>query len=158
MESMAESIYYDAVILEGMKSKEDIICCLSDYLREKGYVNAEYQRATLEREIEYPTGLPTRPIGVAVPHSKAENVIKPAIILGISKELVEFSEMGNASSTLQVGVVFMLALQGENRHLNFLKNIVNFCRVESNVERLYQAASAQAAQAIFLAEIVGSKD
>ncbi|CUH95294.1 hypothetical protein P22_1364 [Propionispora sp. 2/2-37] len=156
MEPATESVYYDAVILNEMNSKEDIICYLADYLHHKGYVNDQYQSATLERESEYPTGLPTKPIGVAVPHSKPENVIKPAIIMGISKNLVEFSDMGNTKATVRVGIVFMLALQGENRHLNFLKNIVNFCKLESNVNKLYHVESKQAAFTIFRNEILGN--
>jgi PTS system galactitol-specific IIA component len=154
MESTAESIYYDAVILEDMNSKEEIISCLANYLRQKGYVNEQYQAATLERELEYPTGLPTKPIGVAVPHSKAENVIRPAIVMAISRKLVEFGEMGNAGASLQVGIVFMLALQGENRHLNFLKHIINFCKQESNVTRLYQVPAREEAYRIFQEEIL----
>lgn len=157
MEPTAETIYYDALILEDMNSKEEIICRLSDYLYQKGYVNKEYQSATLERELEYPTGLPTKPVGVAVPHSKAENVLKPAVILAVSRNPVEFSEMGNASSNLQVGIVFMLALQGENRHLNFLKNIVNFCKQENNVTRLYQVSTKEEAYTIFQEEILNGR-
>lgn len=155
MSQTTGSVYYDTIILENMTTREAVIGCLANYLLQKGYVNDQYQAETLAREEVYPTGLPTKPIGIAVPHSKAENVIKPAIILGISKEPVAFAEMGNANATVQAGLVFLLALQGENRHLNYLKNIVDFCKQESNLVRLYQASSQQEANKIFQTEILG---
>lgn len=154
---MNQDIYYDAVILEDTKSKEDVIGRLSDYLLAKGYVNEQYKAATLEREGLYPTGLATKPVGVAVPHSTAENVIKPAVLLGIARDFIPFTEMGNCEASVDVGIIFMLALQSENNHMNYLKNIVNFCRNEQNVLRLHQAKNSQEASQIFHAEILGSR-
>ncbi|SEJ47772.1 PTS system, galactitol-specific IIA component [Propionispira arboris] len=154
MDQQTTEVYYHAVILENMKNREDIIRSLSAYLLEKGYVTEQYQSATLEREELYPTGLATKPIGVAVPHSQAENVKRPAIIMGISKNQVAFHEMGNADSEIDVGVVFLLALKKENAHLNYLRNIVNFCKIEENIIRLYQSKSEQEAYNVLATEIL----
>jgi len=154
MDQQTTEVYYHAVILENMKSREDIIRSLSAYLLEKGYVTEQYQPATLEREAIYPTGLATKPIGVAVPHSQAENVKRPAIIMGISKNQVVFHEMGNADSEIDVGVVFLLALKKENAHLNYLRNIVNFCKIEENIIRLHQSKSEQEAYNVLATEIL----
>ena len=51
--------------------------------------------------------------------------------------MVTFTEMGSESSKTEVGVVIMLALKGEDSHLNYLKNIVNFFKVEENVSFFY---------------------
>ncbi|VBB07268.1 phosphotransferase/anion transporter [Lucifera butyrica] len=154
MSQILENVYYDAVILENASTKEEVIQYLSGYLMQKGYVNQEYLKATLEREDSCPTGLPTKPVGIAVPHSKAENVIRPAVIMGIAKKLIPFAEMGNSKSVIAVGIIFLLALQGENRHLNYLKNIVNFCKQEDKLMTLYKVTSREEAYRIFHSEIL----
>lgn len=154
MDNEAENIFYDAVILKEVKTKDEVISYLSQYLLEKGYVNESYCRATLEREELYPTGLPTKPIGIAVPHSNPENVIKQAIVVAITDQLIEFVEMGSSDSKTNVGIVFLLALKGENRHLNYLKNIVNYFKQENNVAKFYAVNSAELARKIFMTEIL----
>ncbi|MCB2293624.1 PTS sugar transporter subunit IIA [Clostridium algoriphilum] len=150
-------VFYDVVMIKNIKTKEEAISYLANHLHEKGYVNENYGLATIERELTYPTALPTKPIGIAVPHSVAENVIKQAVVLGITDNFVEFNEMGNEDSKVNVGIIFLLALKGENNHLNYLRNIVNYCKVEANVTRLYEAKSVDEANKIFKCEILNTE-
>lgn len=154
MNNEAENIFYDAVILKEVKTKEEVISYLSNYLLKKGYVNESYCHATIEREEIYPTGLPTKPIGIAIPHSNPENVIKQAIVVAITDNLIEFVEMGSNDSKMNVGIVFLLALKGENRHLNYLKNIVSYFKKENNVSNFYNIKSADLACKIFMSKIL----
>ncbi len=156
MSNEADTIFYDVVMLKNITTKEAAIHSLTNHLLEKGYVNEHYEHATIEREDAYPTGLPTKPIAIAVPHSKHENVIKQSVVLGISDHLIEFSEMGNSDSKLNVGILFLLALKGENGHINYLKNIVNYCKVEENITKLYGVKSAEEGLQIFVSEIVNA--
>lgn len=90
MNNTIDGIYYDMLIMDNIKTKEDAIKYISNYLENKGYVNEQYVNATIKREHVYPTGLATKPIGIAVPHSERENVIEPAVIMGILKKPIEF--------------------------------------------------------------------
>jgi len=156
MSNEIDNVFYDVVMLKNVKTKEAAIGYLANYLLEKGHVNENYEHATLEREVTYPTGLPTKPIAIAVPHSKHENVITQSVVLGISDNLIEFSEMGNSDSKLDVGIMFLLALKGENSHINYLKNIINYCKVEENITKLYGVKSAEEAYKIFVSDIVNA--
>ena len=152
--SEAENTFYDAVILKEEKTKEDVITYLAKYLFDKGYVNEHYCNATLERENKYPTGLSTKPVGIAVPHSNPENVIKEAVIVAVSENLVEFTEMGNSNSQTKVGIIFLLALKGENNQLNYLKNIVNYFKQKNNVVKFRALTTKQQIKNVLMKDIL----
>ncbi|HEY8805332.1 MAG TPA: PTS sugar transporter subunit IIA [Clostridium sp.] len=154
MNNETNTVFYDVVMMKNIKTKEEAISYLANHLQKKGYVSENYELATIKRELTYPTALPTKPIGIAVPHSEAENVIKQAVVLGITDNFVEFHEMGNEESKVNVGIIFLLALKGENNHLNYLRNIVNYCKVSDNVSRLYTVKSVDEAYKIFTREIL----
>lgn len=154
MHDTFDGIYYDVLLLDNINTKEDAITYMADYLQKKGYVNSQYAAATIEREHIYPTGLATMPIGVAVAHSQSENVIKQSVLLGITKKPIKFCKMEDDKCEIDVGIIFMLALKGENTHLNYLKNIVNFCKYEDKTQRLYSVTSQEEAYKIFVSEIL----
>lgn len=149
-----EATFYDAAILKKARTKEDVISFLARDLFEKGYVNENYCNATLERENNYPTGLSTKPIGIAVPHSNPENVIKEAVIVAVTPNLVKFAEMGNNDSLIDVGIIFLLALKGENNHLNYLRNIVNYFKQKDNVVSFHALQSEQQLKNVLLGDIL----
>jgi PTS system galactitol-specific IIA component len=154
MNSIIDGIYYDVLIVDDIKTQETAIKHIAGYLQEKGFVNDKYADATIERERVFPTGLSTSPIGIAVPHSEHENVIRPAVVMCISKKPVEFYTMENNGTKIDAGIMFLLALKGENKHLNYLKNIVNYCKYEENLEKLYHIESKAEAYQIFMSQIL----
>ena len=67
---------------------------LSHILYKKGYVKESYTSAILEREKQFPTGLKTPGINIAMPHTYPEHVIKPAIFSSNSRKSYWFSWNG----------------------------------------------------------------
>ncbi|SNS25635.1 PTS system IIA component, Gat family [Anaerovirgula multivorans] len=154
MNGMKEKVYHDVLILNDLTTKEEVIEKMSDYLLDKGYINEKYCKATLERENIFPTGLSTKPVGTAIPHSDAENVVKPAVLLAILNNTVEFSDMGNKENKISVGIVFLMALKGENNQINYLRNIVEFCKHEENIMGIYGIKDTEKIMEIFLQKIL----
>lgn len=74
----------------------------------------------LKREATYPTGLPTEPPCVAIPHTDHKHVRHNAIAVGILPEPVEFADMGGDPDPVPVRVIFLLALSESNKQLNAL--------------------------------------
>ena len=74
--------------------------------------------------------------------------------MGICKEPIEFYKMEDSKSKMDVGVIFLLALKGENTHLNYLRNIVDYCRHEKNLKTLCNAESKEEAYEIFTSQIL----
>lgn len=105
---------------------EDAIRTLGGQLLEKGYVHDTFIAAVLEREQNFATGLPTEPVGVAIPHTDARHVIKPAIAVGISPQPITFHEMGDPDGAeVPVQVILMLAMPDPAQVTVMLKRLVS---------------------------------
>ncbi|MDN5352604.1 MAG: galactitol system component [Clostridiales bacterium] len=130
---------YRIIRIEEKMDREALLAYLCDQLADDGFVNSAYKQATLKREATYPTGLATKPIGIAIPHSEAENVIEPTILLAVLDHETSFYDMGDNDRQIDVKLVFLLALKGENNHLNYLRSIVNFCRDEEKLLKMAES-------------------
>ncbi|MDY0404629.1 PTS sugar transporter subunit IIA [Virgibacillus sp. 179-BFC.A HS] len=76
------------------KTKEDVLSVMGGKLYEKGLVKATFIDAIIAREREFATGLPTKGVSVAIPHTDIEHVNQKTISVGILKEPVAFGVMG----------------------------------------------------------------
>lgn len=115
--------------MQAAKSDE-AISQLGDLLYKNGYVKDSYVPAVLKRELEYATGLPTAEVGVAIPHTDVDHVIKPAIAVGIADNPIHFHEMGNPSGELiDVRVVFMLAIHDVNKVVDMLRQLIELFQI-----------------------------
>lgn len=101
-------------------SKEELINQLAKPLIDKGHVVADFPKYVLQRESEFPTGLATQPVGVAIPHTDHSHVIKNGISIGVLSEPIQFSDMGGDEDSIPVRIVFMLAFNASNKQLNIL--------------------------------------
>lgn len=99
-------------------SVEQIIRQLAQPLVAAGLVVPDFADHVLEREATYPTGLPTKPPCVAIPHTDHKHVRHNAIAVGILPEPVEFADMGGDPDPVPVRVIFLLALSESNKQLN----------------------------------------
>lgn len=154
MDGIKEKVFHDVIMVDNLKTKEEVLKLMSDYLLDKGYINEEYYKATINREENFPTGLSTQPVGTALPHSDAKNVLSPAVLLGILNNTVEFSDMGNSENKIDVGIVFLMALKGEDNQINYLRNIVDFSKNEENIAKIYSAKNKEEIMEIFSKEIL----
>jgi PTS system galactitol-specific IIA component len=91
----------DIVMLnEDIVEKDNILALMANRLIDKGYTKQSYLQAVLNREKEYPTGLPTNGVGVAIPHADTKYVLKPGIAVATLKSPVKFNVMGNPKRKL----------------------------------------------------------
>ncbi|MGB9813416.1 MAG: PTS sugar transporter subunit IIA [Thermovenabulum sp.] len=139
------------VIGMDVKDKTEAIEKLAERLESLGYVNGEYKNAVLEREKEFPTGLPTKGVGVAIPHTDIKYVIKSAIAVGILKKPVFFNVMGNPEEEVEVKVIFMLALKEPQLQINILRDLVDIFQNETLLEKI-----AESKNELEILEILGN--
>ncbi|OON37015.1 PTS suar transporter subunit IIA [Izhakiella australiensis] len=99
---------------------ESLIHRLAAPLIANGCVVDDFASHVLAREKTFPTGLPTRPVGVAIPHTDHRHVHRNAFALGILPEPVVFADMGGEPEPVAVRIIFLLALGESNKQLNVL--------------------------------------
>lgn len=104
--------------------QEDVINLMYKKLYELGYVTKEYREAILLREKEFPTGLPTEPEAVAIPHVDSEYICKPFIYFVRLQEPINWYEMGS-DNIVSVKYIFALGFNDEINHISGLQNLID---------------------------------
>lgn len=112
------------LLKENVESREAIIRNLGNLLFEQGYVKDSYTQAVIDREKEFPTGLPARKAGVAIPHTDTIHVIKPAIAIATLENPVPFNMMGSPTTEIQVEIMIMLAVHDAKLVIPTLRKII----------------------------------
>ncbi len=102
-------------IHEEYTSAKDTLQAMSRFLTENLDVAEGFSDALVRREQEYPTGLPTEPFGVAIPHADGRYVLRPGLVVWTMKTPVLFREMGNPQNQVMVKLVLLIALPGANQ-------------------------------------------
>ncbi len=127
MSSSKDVLREELVLLEyEARSAEDVLQALVDILHNDGAVKETYFDAMLAREKEFPTGLPTEGIKVALPHAGVEHVNYSALAVATLKHPVEFGEMGGLpESRLNVEIVLMLANADPEEQVQTLRKLVD---------------------------------
>lgn len=124
--------------------REEAIHVVADPLVRYGYVGESYPNLVCEREREYPTGLPTKGVPVALSHADGVGQIQGNhIAVGILKTPVGFQSMEDADEQLAVGIIFVLAMSNAHAHLEMLKVLMGLIRNEDLLVSLGDMSTAR---------------
>lgn len=132
---------------------QDAIRSLGKLLVEAGYVEEGYIEEAVKREAQFPTGLPTQEIGVAIPHTSAEHVLRSAIAVGILLQPVSFGAMGNPGQFVEARIVFLLAIREPSRQVNSLQQLVALFQNTKTLLGLATASSPTAAYQLIVNDL-----
>jgi len=128
----------------------EAIRLLAELMRAKGYVTPDFLPAVLKREEEFPTGLPTEGMAIALPHTEARHVHQSRMAVGILEEPVGFQMMGSPEQLVQVRGVFLLAIADAGNQVLALKELADLFQDGSTLTRLASAVDEQHAHAALL--------
>jgi len=123
-------------------NRVELLSALADGLEAGGYVTSDYKRAVLDREVKFPTGLPTLGLKVAIPHADPEYVKKSFISVARLAQPVDFEEMGGSGSSVAADIVFMLAIADGKSQLTTLSALIGMFSQEDIMSRLRDAATS----------------
>ena len=119
--------------------REQAITLISNLLAQDGIVKSGYGNAVIQRENEYPTGLPTEGIHVAIPHASADLVNSSALFFCRLKRPVLFGAMDSDTETLEVSLIFLLALKENAVHTAVLRGLMEIFQNPQLLHALYTA-------------------
>ena len=138
-------------ILVGVEAADaqDAIQILTAPLVETGHVTPEFAMDVWKREETFPTGLPTQPLAVAIPHADPDHVNGSAICVGTLKSPVRFAQMGTDGSTvLDVPVIFLLAIKEKEKQVDMIQQLVTLIQSPSFLDGLPKAKDSSEAMAL----------
>ncbi|WP_130811283.1 PTS sugar transporter subunit IIA [Olsenella sp. Marseille-P4559] len=123
-------------------SKEDLLHKLANEFLDEDLVKPSFMQAILDREEEYPTGLPAVAFDIAIPHCAASNINETSMGVATLAHPIEFQQMGSPEITLHPEVVFMLAIQDPGKQLETLQKIMAVIQDCGLLESIRAAKSA----------------
>jgi len=127
------------LVKENVGSREEILSRLAGLLEKGAYVKDTFLQALLDREKEYPTGLQTHIIGVAIPHTDVEHVNRAAIAIATLVNPVVFQAMGDPDSEIDVDIVIMMAIKEHSNQMEMLRKIIMILQNKDALTRIQQS-------------------
>lgn len=122
-------------------SRSDALGVLAQRLVDADLVAPDYLVHILARESRFPTGLPVKPVGVAIPHTDPQHVRTSALAVGVLAEPVDFGIMGAGDDeTTPVSVIFMLAIAAGTKHMNVLGSLTRLFRNGAFLEEIMSSS------------------
>ncbi len=109
------------------RDREDAIRKACGPLISGGFVQEGYPEDVIAREKLWATGLPTMPVGVAIPHAlEPKNVVEAQIAACRLTEAVKFAQSGGTEQDEEIDVrlVFVLALKDPKAQLHLLQKLM----------------------------------
>jgi PTS system galactitol-specific IIA component len=132
--------FEESFVITGLEAEnsDQVITELAECLHKAGLVEEGYGIATILREGEHPTGLPTRPFPIAFPHADADGVLESALAIACLKNPVKFKNMADPDEDLDVQIVIMLANRSPEEQINTLRSLAELFGEPDKLAELYQ--------------------
>ncbi|HLF74754.1 MAG TPA: PTS sugar transporter subunit IIA [Anaerolineales bacterium] len=128
---------------------QDAIRKLSAALVDSGHVTPEFADDVWKRELTFPTGLPTQPLAVAIPHADPDHVSRSAVCIGVLTAPLHFAQMGtNGATVLDVRLIFLLAIKEREKQVELIQQLISLIQNGSLLEGLAEAKDPAEAMAL----------
>ncbi len=122
-------------------NRDDCIRKIVARMAENGYVGLDYAEHVIAREEQYPTGLPTEGVIVAIPHSNKGTVQHTGIGMAVLQNPVGFYNMADKQELLQAEMVFVLANSDPEKQLDDLRRLMECFSEEETLLAMRAAKS-----------------
>jgi len=141
--NQSETLLHEELVLLDYEAenREDLLYKLASVLNDKGYVKESYIQGVLEREKKFPTGLNTEGVKVALPHTDAKHVNKPAILIAKLKKPVKFKEMGLGENDVEAKLIFMMAVKNPDEQVKTLSKLMGILCQKELLTKLYDSTN-----------------
>lgn len=129
-------------------SIEGLFEVIATRLLELGYVNSDYLTGLTMRERDFPTGLITQHLNIALPHSETSYVKKPFIYIARLKQPVVVRQMGDNQEML-VKDIFFLGIKEPTKQVGLLQLLMTLFQEEQFIKTLQDIEESEAMYALF---------
>ncbi|WP_338218132.1 PTS sugar transporter subunit IIA [Lacticaseibacillus salsurivasis] len=125
------------------KTPKEIITTIAAQLATKGITKEGFLPHVIAREEEYPTGLSTEGLGVAIPHTDSKFVNQSQIAFASLKRPVLFRDMVDKNKTVSVSLIFMIAMASPHEQAGVLSNLMTMFQDTEALKKLNTSESKQ---------------
>lgn len=96
---------------------------IANELNELGFVKPSFAQGLIDREVNFPTGLETEYLNVALPHSEIEFVNKPFIYIAKNEKELPILQMGD-NKEIKVQYFFVLGITEPQNQVILLQLLI----------------------------------
>lgn len=136
---MTSLIYEDTVFVSEGTVQTEIFKEIASKLLTKNLVTEDFVNNLIDREKNYPTGLPLKPIdpslpNIAIPHTESEFVNDTRIVPVKLKYPITFKNMILPEEDVEVSFLFMILNNDEKEQAGLLQNVMDFINRQETAE------------------------
>lgn len=131
------------------QNQQELFSALSTILFDLGYVEASFYSALSEREKQFPTGLQTDMVRLAIPHTDIIYVKKPFIFVCKLKSPITFIQMGSLDEEVAIDTIFMLGIKEPKEQVGLLAEVMQLFRDDQFIQ-IFQQTNQREEMALLL--------
>lgn len=120
-------------------SQEEVLHIIASKMYQEGIVTKDYEQHVIQREKEFPTGLPLNGYKVAIPHTDSEYVNKTRICIASLSKPIDFQVMGGGQEKTSVSVIMMMAIKEPHAQLETLQELIHLVQDDHMMKELVGA-------------------
>ena len=124
-----------------VKDRDDLFDQISNVVESKSMVTDEFRIKIKERENNYPTGLQTESIGIAIPHTDPEHIIQPFVAVVRPTNPISFQRMGMGEGEIGAELVFVLGVKGDGAQVTMLSQLMEMMMDDFAVKELMSCSN-----------------
>lgn len=98
-----------------------------------GYAKSGYIEELNRREKSFPTGVPVKPIGVAIPHTEGQYINNNRLAVVTLKHPIDFEIMGSNNEKMPVSLVIFIGVHNGKEHMMILQKLIELIQNPSFV-------------------------
>lgn len=132
------------------RSREDFFTHSHQELYIQQYVTDAYFDKVVAREKEYPTGLATDGLNIAIPHTDPQYIRKPFIAITHLATPLRFTVMGTTDEEIDVDWIFSLGVTQAENQIALLQTLMSVFSQPQQVSTLTGLTSRDQVHAFFL--------
>ncbi|MFD2307408.1 PTS sugar transporter subunit IIA [Enterococcus termitis] len=125
-----------------VQNEEELFELIAARLQKEGYVNDGYLAGIKAREKEFPTGLITEYLNIALPHSDTEYIERPFIYIVRTTDAIKVKQMGD-NQEMEVKDLFFLGIKEPTKQVGLLQELMLLFQNQGFVSELKQATEKE---------------
>ncbi|MEA5026091.1 MAG: PTS sugar transporter subunit IIA [Erysipelotrichaceae bacterium] len=114
---------------------------INQVLVDSEYVDERFLQAIQKREQDFPTGIKTAKMGIALPHVDADYIKANALLICTLDPAVEFRRMDDVKTKIDVWIAFILLIKDPHIHIDAISQLTSVWQSERILQSIYQAST-----------------
>lgn len=139
----------DIFIDREFQDEQDYFEMVAKHLLGERKVKTSFLENILQREKDYPTGLDTGEIKVAIPHTDYTNANTTQLVVTTFKSPVGFHQMDDPDYVIPVNLAIMILFDNPEKQPQMLKYIMGIVQSQTNLREIVNTKNVKSMKQLF---------